>query len=213
MPRRIMILLGADAPPADLEPTVRALVARGRHVELAFAAKALPASAEALAEELELVTVSRAQTRRDDWAPLVLAISDRRRNAALAWAERAIPTNAWIDDVVHGRFPDVLVVAAPAPALADWAISARRAGVRTARMEPDAEAIEALLAQPWPSPERPHRAEQAARPLLWLVACSPLMPKVKGLQRTPHGRRTASLLGASAGVLRRGRARIGAVRR
>ena len=52
-----------------------------------------------------------------------------------------------------------------------------------------ADAIEALLEQPWPLPTRPSVAARAVGPLLWLVGCSPNLPKIKGLRRSPRAER------------------------
>jgi hypothetical protein len=71
-----------------------------------------------------------------------------------------------------------------------------------------ADAVETLLEQPWPAPVPPRTAERAARPLLWLLSCSPLMPRVKGLRRSARAQRAAAALVRVARSLRRVRGRL-----
>ena len=74
-----------------------------------------------------------------------------------------------------------------------------------------ADAVETLLEQPWPAPAPPRAAERAARPLLWLLAYSPLMPrvKVKGFRPSPRAQRAAAAFAPLERALRRARGRLG----
>ncbi len=78
-------------------------------------------------------------------------------------------------------------------------------------LEAFADAVEALLEQPWPAPAPPRAAERAARPLLWLLAYSPLMPrvKVKGFRPSPRAQRAAAAFAPLERALRRARGRLG----
>ncbi len=74
-----------------------------------------------------------------------------------------------------------------------------------------ADAVETLLAQPWPAPAPPRAAERAARPLLWLLSFSPLMPRVrvKGFRPSARAQRAAAAFAPLERVLRRARGRLG----
>jgi hypothetical protein len=66
-----------------------------------------------------------------------------------------------------------------------------------------ADAVEDLLAEPFPEPARPSPAQRAAQPLLWLAAASPRLPEVKGLRRSERADRLATKLAERAKARRK----------
>jgi hypothetical protein len=166
--RRLIVVLTEPGDVAEVAPAVRALAERGHHVELVLvgARRKRPwAGVERLEEDCERVHTAVVPARDDEWTAAIARLRLPRR------ARDGVPTSPAIDEHIASRSADLVLVRDPVAAR-DWLVSASRGGVRAAVLAPGdaADAVEALLARPFPPRRPPAPARHVAHELLWPLA-------------------------------------------